>query len=85
MRPLPLLLAVLVTAAINIAATTTVRAGAWCIWYDWSTYNCGFRTYQQCLETMRGDTGSYCAPNAYDDTPPPRPEPRKHRRQSTSR
>jgi hypothetical protein len=44
-------------AALTIDASTAARAGAWCAWYDLSTYNCGFRTYQQCLMTISGVGG----------------------------
>jgi Protein of unknown function (DUF3551) len=36
--------------------------GSWCAYYDWSTYNCGFHSYQQCLDTIWG-AGGWCRPN----------------------
>jgi hypothetical protein len=45
---------------------TGAHAGPWCAFYDASTYNCGFQTYQQCLETVRG-AGGYCRPNPFQD------------------
>ena len=44
---------------------TGAQAAAWCAYYDQSTYNCGFHTYQQCLDTIRG-TGGWCRPNSYE-------------------
>jgi hypothetical protein len=44
--------------------STGASAGPWCAFYDPSTYNCGFQTYQQCLETVRG-AGGYCRPNPF--------------------
>jgi Protein of unknown function (DUF3551) len=45
---------------------TAANAAPWCAFYDASTYNCGFHTYQQCLETVRG-AGGYCRPNPFGD------------------
>jgi hypothetical protein len=60
-----------VAAALLLAdARTEASAGAWCAWYDPSTYNCGFRTYQQCLWTISG-AGGMCRPNHFE---PQRPE-----------
>lgn len=44
----------------------SANAAAWCAVYDVSTRNCGFHSYQQCLETIRG-IGGYCTPNTYED------------------
>ena len=41
---------------------TSAQAAPWCAYYDPSTYNCGFHSYQQCLETIRG-VGGWCQPN----------------------
>ena len=57
----------LVTATIG----TTAQAAPWCAYYDPSTYNCGFHSYQQCLETIRG-IGGYCGPNHFESYPAPR-------------
>jgi hypothetical protein len=46
------------------ANSTGAQAAAWCAYYDFSTYNCGFHTYQQCLATISG-VGGYCSPNRY--------------------
>jgi hypothetical protein len=34
----------------------------WCAFHNASTYTCGFRSFYQCLETIRG-IGGYCARN----------------------
>lgn len=36
----------------------------WCAWYDAYTYNCGFRTFEQCLATISG-AGGYCQRDVY--------------------
>jgi hypothetical protein len=38
------------------------RSGAWCLFYDPWTYDCGFATLQQCLATSSG-VGGQCQPN----------------------
>jgi hypothetical protein len=44
---------------------TGANAAPWCAFYDPSTYNCGFHSYQQCLETIRG-AGGWCRPNPFE-------------------
>ncbi len=56
------------------AASAESKTYAWCLFYDSSTYNCGFSTYQQCLETSRG-SGGLCRPNPFEA-----PRPRQPRR-----
>jgi hypothetical protein len=29
--------------------------GPWCAFYDASTYNCGFYSFEQCYENVRGE------------------------------
>lgn len=36
----------------------------WCSRYDWSTYNCGFSTLQQCLANVSG-IGGICERNPH--------------------
>ena len=43
---------------------TSAHAGSWCLFYDASTYNCGFHSYQQCYATMQGN-GGFCRPNFF--------------------
>ena len=38
--------------------------GPWCAFYDVSTYNCGFYSFEQCYENIRGVGGS-CRPNIF--------------------
>ena len=33
------------------------QAAPWCAFYDPSTYNCGFYSFEQCYETVRGAGG----------------------------
>jgi len=58
------------------AFTSDAHAGAWCAWYDPYTYNCGFRTFEQCQATISG-AGGYCARNVNEA---PAPAPRSLRR-----
>jgi len=50
-------------------------SGAWCLFYDPYTYNCGFYTLQQCLASASG-AGGQCQPNPSGppaaETPPRR-------------
>ena len=46
---------------------TSAQAGPWCAYYDFSTYNCGFHTFEQCLATIRG-AGGWCRPNYREDS-----------------
>jgi len=41
------------------------QAAPWCAFYDPSTYNCGFHTFEQCLATVRG-AGGWCRPNFFE-------------------
>lgn len=50
----------------------------WCARYGWTTRNCGFVSFHQCLATVRGGGGS-CERNARYDAPPV-PGDRKARR-----
>jgi hypothetical protein len=59
------------------------RSGAWCLFDDPYTYNCGFATLQQCRATASG-AGGFCQPNPSGPpaaarapaTPPPKRSPR---------
>ncbi len=44
---------------------SSARAAPWCLFYDQSTYNCGFYSYQQCLASRSG-AGGYCRPNPFE-------------------
>jgi Protein of unknown function (DUF3551) len=64
----------LITIAILVAAGVAAeraqaefrfggeRSGAWCLFDDPWTYNCGFATLQQCRATASG-AGGQCQPN----------------------
>ena len=47
------------------------ESGAWCLFYDPYTYNCGFATIQQCNASREG-VGGRCQPNPSE--PPQRVE-----------
>jgi Protein of unknown function (DUF3551) len=49
----------------GVPSAYAAKPAAWCVFYDPSTYNCGFSTYQQCLETARG-AGGFCRPNPFE-------------------
>ena len=44
---------------------TSATAAPWCAYYDFSTYNCGFYSYEQCLATVRG-AGGWCRQNYFE-------------------
>jgi hypothetical protein len=39
---------------IGGGGTGAQAAGSWCAFYDASTYNCGFHSFEQCRETVLG-------------------------------
>jgi hypothetical protein len=47
------------------------REYPWCARYDWTTRNCGFVSFQQCLATISG-IGGRCEPNPFYKAAPPR-------------
>ena len=59
------LIAGVVLALAVGAPGSRAQAGAWCAFYDASTYNCGFQNYQQCYETIFGN-GGWCRPNFFE-------------------
>jgi len=43
---------------VLVGAGSSAHAdGPWCAFYDASTYNCGFYSFAQCYETVRGAGG----------------------------
>jgi hypothetical protein len=53
-------LLIVAVLAVSLAADASRGARAqWCAFYDEYTYNCGFRTFQQCLDTISG-VGGMC-------------------------
>jgi hypothetical protein len=47
------------------ASSNGAEAAPWCAYYDASTRNCGFYSYEQCLATIRG-VGGYCSRNYFE-------------------
>jgi hypothetical protein len=77
--PMKVLLGALALVALTAGGPQRAEAAAWCAFYDSSTYNCGFHTYQQCLDTISG-VGGWCQRNFFEgDRRPP------DRRQRTRR
>jgi len=53
------------TVLLLLVGGTSARAdGPWCAFYEVSTYNCGFYSWQQCYDTIRG-VGGWCRPNFF--------------------
>ena len=71
---------VLIAGALAFAAIAQTGSAAqareypWCARYDWTTYNCGFVSYQQCMATAFG-SGGYCEQNPRYVASPPRRKP----------
>jgi hypothetical protein len=42
--------------------SSTDAAPSWCVFYDGSTYNCSFYSWEQCYETAFAN-GGWCRPN----------------------
>lgn len=53
------------------AQAQTAREYPWCARYDWTTSNCGFVSFQQCLATIQG-IGGRCEQNPRYVPPPQR-------------
>jgi hypothetical protein len=51
---------------------------SWCVFYDGSTYNCSFYSYEQCYETARG-AGGWCRPNFFQGYTGDQPRDKKPR------
>jgi hypothetical protein len=54
--------ALAISAFVPTSAVAQERQYPWCARYDWTTYNCGFVSFEQCLATTRG-AGGRCEPN----------------------
>ena len=62
---------------VLVGAGSSAHAdGPWCAFYDASTYNCGFYSFEQCYETVRGAGGS-CRPNFFQNFGDGRPAARR--------
>ena len=86
---LPLLFTIIATAATASGARAQDINYPWCAYYgggeDGGGTNCGFSTWEQCMETIRG-MGGFCDVNT-QYVPPPGPAPRhrpRHKRQAHS-
>jgi Protein of unknown function (DUF3551) len=84
MRTLSLAMIIIAAAASTDTAMAEFRfggakSGAWCLWTDPYTYDCGFATQRQCLDTASG-AGGNCAPNP---SGPPAPPPQRTKRQKS--
>ena len=68
-----LAISAIVAALVLLAGTAPgqAREYPWCARYDWTTRNCGFVSFQQCLATISG-IGGRCEPNPFYKAPPPR-------------
>jgi len=68
---------------VGIGTRAEAQNYPWCAIYggfDDGGTNCGFTTYQQCMDTARG-MGSLCQPNTqYQPPPGPHPQTRLQRR-----
>ena len=67
-----------------VGTGSSARAdGSWCVFYDQSTYNCGFYSYEQCYATAFG-AGGHCRPNFFqgygNGRPVAKPAPNRARR-----
>jgi hypothetical protein len=65
-----------------VGAPPGAQAGAWCSEEmsgsgDGAT-NCGFSSWEQCMETARG-SGGYCTRNLWRDTAPTAAQPRSRK------
>ena len=74
------LLFAILAICVGIAATTRAEAQnyPWCSYYTsgggGGGTNCGFTTFQQCLDNMRG-IGGFCDRNTQYQPPPGGPHP----------
>ena len=55
------------TALMGVLNPAEAKDYPWCVFYDSSTYNCGFTSYQQCMATAQGGQG-FCRPNPFADS-----------------
>jgi hypothetical protein len=67
----------LAAATVLFMQTGSANAGAWCVYYDAYTHNCGFQTIEQCQATILADHSAYCSPNYTESAPPDRARPRR--------
>ena len=71
---------VFLAASLVTPSKAEAREYPWCARYDWTTYNCGFVNFQQCLTTIQG-MGGRCEVNPrYVPEQPRRERPRARQR-----
>jgi hypothetical protein len=80
MRKLFILAAMAGTVLLLPGESAQAREYPWCARYDWSTYNCGFVSFQQCLATISG-IGGRCEQNPRYVPQQQQPRQRKKPRQ----
>jgi hypothetical protein len=85
MRVAILALAALATLTVPGAAQQRIEY-PWCANYSGGSdagggSNCGFTSFAQCLETLRG-MGGFCDPNPFYQRSSPAPARRSHKRQN---
>lgn len=79
--------ALLALASLAAAAAPTASALAqnypWCVYWNGTggARNCGFLSFEQCMETARG-AGASCSPNTQYQPPPGPHRHRPHERSS---
>jgi hypothetical protein len=76
----------IIASTMTLDTTTKAQNYPWCAIYSGGMggggTNCGFTTFQQCMDTARG-LGSFCQPNTqYQPPPGPHPTTRALRRYS---
>ncbi len=71
MRNFTILSAVAMALLLAEATSAEAREYPWCARYGWTTSNCGFVSFQQCLATISG-IGGRCEPNPRYVPPPQR-------------
>ncbi|MGD9921748.1 MAG: DUF3551 domain-containing protein [Pseudorhodoplanes sp.] len=54
--------AIALTGSLASLSAVEAREYPWCARYDWTTTNCGFVSFQQCLATISG-IGGRCEQN----------------------
>jgi hypothetical protein len=57
-------IAILALMFLNSSGPAAAKDYPWCVYYDTSTYNCGFTSYAQCMATAQGGQG-FCRPNPF--------------------
>ena len=68
-----------VCLCVPLIGSVKAEAAAWCAYYDAYTYNCGFRTLEQCRATISGESRAWCSPNPRGGYEEPRQPGRRPR------